>query len=274
MRNTKIGILLISLITIIGLSSCSNSGMKSLGTVTNSTVEEFKSAINNPGATLVDIRTQKEYDAGHIEGSIMIDWKKRSFRNYVLNIPQDKPILIYCRSGNRSGKAASALQALGYTNIINLQKGIKQWKVEKQSLVTNNSKENMAFQSKAKSTTNDVDAVVAKMAKGGLGDIHNVSVDNFAKSMNLKNVTLVDVRTQKEYDEAHIEGASIVDWKQRSFKDLIAKVDKKNPVLIYCRSGNRSGKAASTMQALGFKNVYNLSGGVKAWKAAGKTLVK
>ncbi|HFA51381.1 MAG TPA: rhodanese-like domain-containing protein, partial [Bacteroidetes bacterium] len=41
------------------------------------------------------------------------------------------------------------------------------------------------------------------------------------------------------------------------------------PVLIYCRSGNRSGKAASAMQALGFKNIYNLDHGIKGWLADG-----
>ncbi len=273
MKNIKIGVLLVAVIAMVGMSSCKPSG-GGYGKVTDATVAQFKDAIGKGGATLVDIRTPEEYNKEHIEGAILINWKKRTFRNYVLNLSQDKPILIYCRSGNRSGKAASALQALGYSNIINLNKGIKQWKIEGMPLVTEDSKANQDFQVKAKSTNNDVDAVLAKMAKGGLGNQHDVTNDDFKKALAMSGATLIDVRTQKEFDEGHIEGAKLIDWKQRSFKDLMGKINKDKPVLIYCRSGNRSGKAASTMLAMGFKEVYNLNKGIKGWKAANLPLAK
>ena len=256
-----------SLIMISMLFSLACSNNENIGTVFNQSVSEFKNTMNKKGATLVDIRTPEEFKAGHIPGAIMVDWKKRSFRNYILNIPQDKPVLIYCRSGNRSAKAADAMQALGFEEIYNLEKGFKQWKAENQAITTEDNEANIVFQHKAETTTNDVEAAIAKMTKKGMGSIKNLSSADFQKAMNMPDAILVDVRTPAEFAEGHLPGAQNIDWKQRSFRQLIIELDKKKPVLIYCRSGNRSGKAASTMQALGFKNIYNLDKGIKDWKA-------
>ena len=101
-----------------------------------------------------------------------------------------------------------------------------------------------------------------------LGEINKVSVDEFNKIIQDKNVTLVDVRTPKEYAEGHLKGAVNVDFKSRTFPDYINVIDKNKPVAVYCHTANRSGKAALIMQSLGFKKIYDLDGGIKAWKAA------
>ena len=76
---------------------------------------------------------------------------------------------------------------------------------------------------------------------------------------------LVDVRTAEEFAEGHIEGALNIDYFSATFSDDISKVGFEIPVLLYCRSGNRSGKAMKIMKELGFKEVYNLEGGIKGW---------
>ena len=59
-----------------------------------------------------------------------------------------------------------------------------------------------------------------------------------------------------------------------SFETNLAKLDKEKPVAVYCKVGGRSGQAMAKMQELGFKEVYNLKGGMDAWKSAKKPTVK
>lgn len=79
---------------------------------------------------------------------------------------------------------------------------------------------------------------------------------------------LVDVRTPVEFDGGHLQYATNIDFNSPDFKTKIARLDKHKPVYLYCRSGNRSGKAADTLQALGFHAYYNI-GGFEQLKAEG-----
>ena len=89
-----------------------------------------------------------------------------------------------------------------------------------------------------------------------------------------KTVQLVDVRTPEEYKAGHLEGARLIDYYESDFAAQIAKLDKTKPVMVYCAAGGRSGSAASQLSKLGFKNVYDLSGGIRAWRSAGKPTVQ
>lgn len=81
-----------------------------------------------------------------------------------------------------------------------------------------------------------------------------------------KNVQLIDVRTVEEYDLGHIEGSINIDFKnQEKFNQFFGKLDKKKPVYLYCRSGNRSKKSADILLEIGFSEVYDLKGGFVEW---------
>jgi rhodanese-related sulfurtransferase len=76
----------------------------------------------------------------------------------------------------------------------------------------------------------------------------------------------VDVRTPQEYNSGYIAGAENIDFKAEGFLSKMEKFDKNEPVYIYCRSGNRSSKAAAQLSEIGFTNIIDLKGGYKAWK--------
>lgn len=79
---------------------------------------------------LLDVRTQEEYDAGHIEGAILLPNETITDTDQPDILPDlDAEILIYCRSGNRSAQAANKLVAQGYTNIYDFG-GIIDWPYE------------------------------------------------------------------------------------------------------------------------------------------------
>jgi rhodanese-related sulfurtransferase len=81
-----------------------------------------------------------------------------------------------------------------------------------------------------------------------------------------KEIIILDVRTPSEAKNGKIKGAKVIDWMSSSFKSETEKLSKDKTLLVYCRSGNRSGSACNVLGSMGFKNVYNLKGGVMAWK--------
>ncbi len=95
--------------------------------------------------------------------------------------------------------------------------------------------------------------------------------DEFDKKLNsLTGVQLVDVRTPGEYEGGHIKNAQNINVHDDAFDKTVATLDKSKPVMVYCKAGSRSAAAAEKLQAMGFKEIYNLDGGIMKWEGAGK----
>tara|TARA_B110001452_G_scaffold153098_1_gene127386 strand:- start:40 stop:378 length:339 start_codon:yes stop_codon:yes gene_type:complete len=88
--------------------------------------------------------------------------------------------------------------------------------------------------------------------------------DNFQVLMQQES-QVIDVRTPEEYALGYIEGAILIDYKAADFHATISALNRNVTYLIYCRSGNRSGKASIIMDSLGFKKIYDLKGGYMNW---------
>ena len=81
------------------------------------------------------------------------------------------------------------------------------------------------------------------------------------------NAVVLDVRTDAEVAGGIIPNAIHIDiYKGQLFVDEIEALDKSKNYYVYCRSGNRSGKACAIMLQLGFENAYNLQGGILRWE--------
>lgn len=80
---------------------------------------------------------------------------------------------------------------------------------------------------------------------------------------------LVDVRTPDEFNGGHLNNALNYDWNGSNFGSQIEKLDKQKPVFVYCLAGSRSASAAANMRNAGFKEVYEMNGGIMKWRAAG-----
>ena len=79
---------------------------------------------------------------------------------------------------------------------------------------------------------------------------------------------ILDVRTPEEFAGGYIENAVNLDYHSETFRDELGELDRHKTYLVYCHGGNRSGKALSIMDELGFREAYNMSGGIAEWKAA------
>lgn len=102
----------------------------------------------------------------------------------------------------------------------------------------------------------------------------NVGPDQFDKLRQSKTNVVLDVRTKKEYQEGHLPGAILIDFTEDSFAKEVAKLDTNKTYLVHCAAGGRSARACKKMEQLGFKNLYNLEGGLTGWQKAGKPVEK
>lgn len=101
------------------------------------------------------------------------------------------------------------------------------------------------------------------------GQVKNVDITTI-KETKMTDKFLVDVRTPEEFAEGHITGALNLNYSDPDFAKQWRDIDRGTPVYLYCRLGKRSAKAAKVLDSLGFKKIYNLKGGFKAWEKANK----
>lgn len=92
--------------------------------------------------------------------------------------------------------------------------------------------------------------------------IQILDVQTFKDSITTQKVQLIDVRTPDEFESGHIENAKNIDFFSDKFAEEFSKLNKEEPVYIYCKSGNRSAQAAIKLSEMGFKEIYNLEGGI------------
>ena len=84
------------------------------------------------------------------------------------------------------------------------------------------------------------------------------------------DLLLIDVRTQREWDKGHIEGACFLDFLEDDFGERALKLPKDRPIAVYCAAGGRSADAMSFLTSKGFREVYNLRDGFYGWDDAGR----
>ncbi len=96
----------------------------------------------------------------------------------------------------------------------------------------------------------------------------DLSAKEFENGIKSPNIQVLDVRTDKEFKSGHLKDALLADWtNQQQFVERVQSLDKSKPVYTYCLSGGRSGAAANYLRDKGY-TVYNMQGGISAWKKA------
>ena len=119
--------LLLSLLLLTGCGGNTSDGYQQI------TQEEAKEMMDTQEVIILDVREQDEYDGGHIPGAVLLPVGTIDETTAAGVIPdKDATVLVYCRSGNRSKTASSALADLGYTNIYEFG-GINTWPYETES---------------------------------------------------------------------------------------------------------------------------------------------
>lgn len=118
---------LMLLSAVMATASCTQAGDGAL-----MTPADANAWLAGPGAsaTLIDARTPGEHAAGVVPGTdLLADWNAgpAAFAQAVRNVPKDQPVVVYCRSGARSSKAAAWLRSQGFTDVRDIQGGMIAW---------------------------------------------------------------------------------------------------------------------------------------------------
>jgi rhodanese-related sulfurtransferase len=163
-------------------------------------------------------------------------------------LPTDKPIIVYCRSGVRSRKAAEILVDIGFDPVYDMG-GILEWQEEGFPVV---------------------------VEEGAISAIFFITVDE-AYEVFLENndYIFVDVRTEDEYKSRHIEGALHIPVTE--LEERLDEVPKDKPIIVYCNGSkcDRSGQAASILKRYKYMEVYDMvGGGIFEWEEKGYPVIK
>lgn len=102
----------------------------------------------------------------------------------------------------------------------------------------------------------------------------SISPDRFEELTKENGVVILDVRSNFEFGGDKIKGAVNMSYTAPGFDSRVSQLDKDKTYLVYCATGSRSAGACSEMKKLGFKHIYNLSGGFEHWKNEGMPVTR
>ncbi|MDT7827479.1 rhodanese-like domain-containing protein [Pricia sp. S334] len=98
------------------------------------------------------------------------------------------------------------------------------------------------------------------------GKVQRIDIETVKADVIGKDVQWVDVRTPQEYEAGHIDDAINIDISDsQNFKEKVEKLNKNEPVYIYCQKGGRSERAATLLKDMGFESIFDYSGGYGEW---------
>lgn len=194
--------------------------------------EAFRTAYHN-GLTVVDTRNKVDFATGFIPGSINIPGNN-SFSTWAGSVLDYQEQLILVAADNQMEDLTRKLMRIGMDNIYGY--------------------------------ISDVENIGLDLDTADVIDTEGVKA-----YVGKKDVQIVDVRGESEYERGHIEGADHVFV--GTLLDNLDKVNKEKQVVIHCQSGDRATIAYSLLRKNGFENVKNYSGGMKEWRESGNPTI-
>lgn len=183
---------------------------------------------------IIDVRSEYEYEKGHLLNAINLPYDDDDFKSELNEIIdyKDKTVLVYCRSGNRSEKAAVKLVDNGFKNVKNVTDGVDEYdyKLVKVDNITGREAEKMI---------ND--------------DKHD------------KDLIILDVREPKDFNNGHLLNAINI-----PIEDIDKRMDelrnyKSKDIIVYCNTGRKSAEVAEKLVEHGFTYVTNIVDGVSEY---------
>lgn len=183
---------------------------------------------------IIDVRSEYEYEKGHLLNAINLPYDDDDFKSELNEIIdyKDKIILVYCRSGNRSEKAAVKLVDNGFKNVKNVTDGVDEYdyKLVKVDNITGREAEKMI---------ND--------------DKHD------------KDLIILDVREPKDFNNGHLLNAINIPIENIDKRMDELRNYKSKDIIVYCNTGRKSAEVAEKLVEHGFTDVTNIVDGVSEY---------
>ncbi len=228
---------------------------------------DFVELVNNDEEMFViDMRSADDYAKGHIKGAVNINWNTMMSDN-LTNIPQDKPVYIYCYSGQTAGQAVATLNVAGISaRSVNLGWNFGISKVDGVADVTTTDAVEIV------ALGNEIDPTIQAAMDAyyaGLADVSDSMFKNYKISeTNLKtlideeddSIYILSIRQQDAFDASHIKGATLLPFSTEMANEFSTLPTDKT-IVVYCYSGQTAGQTVAALRLLGFDAV-SLNGGM------------
>jgi hydroxyacylglutathione hydrolase len=201
-------------------------------------IAEFEEHMQEPNMTVVDTRMAYGFAGSHIPGSLSI-WLGGTSVYPGWLMPINRYVIFVLERPRDIRKVAARFRRIGFDNMCGfLCPGINEWQ---------------------------------EMGKP-ISSLGTLSVQQLKSKLENREVTLLDVREPSEWKEGYVEGARRIYFGY--LQDEADSLPKNKPIAVTCSVGNRSSIGASILKRKGFKEVYNVLGGMTAWEALGYPLKK
>lgn len=218
--------------------------------------------------TVIDIRSAEDYAKGHVKGAVNLPWGGTAISECLSSIPTDKPVYVYCYTGQTAGQAVVTLNLAGINaQSVNLGWNLGISKVENVASVT------VTDASTFEGTGSEISPAIQEAVTAyyeGLGAIedarfknYKVSEDDLKAMVDAKDesIFIVSVRKAEDYAAGHIEGAINVPFGKDMIPALMSQLPKDKKIVVYCYTGQTAGQATAALRLMGYDAV-SLNGGM------------
>ncbi len=212
---------------------------------------------------IMDLRKPEDYAKGHIKGAVNIPWGKALAEN-LKNVPQDKPVFMYCYSGQTAGQADAIYNMAGIdAKSVNLgfKFGISKVEGVKDVMTTE--------ATELKELNNEINADIQKAADTYFGSLKKGTYkSNIIPEKQLKelvdkgdeSIYILSIRSPEDFKKGHIKGATQMTFGKDMHKNF-ANLPKDKTVVVYCYTGQTAGQTVAALRLLGY-NAVSLKGGM------------
>lgn len=235
---------------------------------------------------ILDIRQKDVYDKGHVKGAVNAPWGA-GLADVLDKLPKDKPIMVYCYTGQTAGQAVAALNMAGFNaKSVHLGWDLGISKVDGVQAITETTPNEFPKVEPLQIKPEVKDAVVAYFK--GLADIkdpmyknYKISEDDAKKLLDAgdKNVMFLSIRNAEDYAKGHIKGAVNIPF-AKGMEQKFNTLPKDKKIIVYCYTGQTAGQTVAGLRLLGYDAV-SLNGGIgtpgnapAGWGNKGYELVK
>ncbi|MHB0914672.1 MAG: rhodanese-like domain-containing protein [Thermoleophilia bacterium] len=242
---------------------------------------------------LLDIRSKEDFDKGHIEGAVQMDYLKWASADNMMMLPSDKKIIVICYSGNTAAQAVAGMRILGH-DAAALKGGMTGWEAGKGAgAITDLQAAGNAVVNEAPATEaaeapsaeykpltaeehealmGPVNEYFSTMQGGGINVISAADLKTKLDGAEKDSVTLLDIRSAEDFTTVgHIEGAINVPFKAVAVPDNLSLLSKDKQVIVICYTGNTAAQAVTALNLLGYDAV-SLKYGMMGWTQTPNTV--
>jgi hydroxyacylglutathione hydrolase len=200
------------------------------------------------GTAVIDTRSSAEFGAGHIKGSFNVQMESSEFEQRIgWVVEDDTPLLLITNTDEEAQQCIYNMAFIALDSFVvgHLDGGIEAWIASGKPLAT----------------------------------IPQMDVHTLHHKLSVNGLQVLDVRERDEWDEGHIEGAHFMTYTSMARQiDIPPQIDKlavglDQALAVTCATGKRSSTAVSLLRRHGYKNLYNVTGGMEAWENAGFKMI-